>query len=128
VLQHKERTHDNESYDLCRALTLLPCVLQCVAVCCNMLQCMALCGSVWQCVAVCGSVLQCVAAQRENARERELRFLQGVDIVAVRVAACCSVLQCAALCCSVLQCDEAKRENTREQEFRSLGTCVRERN
>jgi len=49
----------------------MPCVLQCVAVCCSVLQFVAVCCSVLQCVAVCCSVLQCVAV-------------------------CCSVLQCVA--------------------------------
>jgi len=40
------------------------CVLQCVAVCCNVLQCAAVCCSVLQCVAVCCSVLQCVCSMR----------------------------------------------------------------
>jgi len=31
----------------------VPCVLQCVAVCCSVLQCVAVCCSVLQCVAVC---------------------------------------------------------------------------
>ena len=60
-----------------RARGALLCVLQCVAVWCNVLQCGAMCCSVMQCVAVCCSVLQCVAV-------------------------CCSVLHCLAVC-SVLR-------------------------
>jgi len=36
----------------------VPCVMQCIAVCCSVLQCVAVCCSVLQCVAVCCSALQ----------------------------------------------------------------------
>ena len=37
------------------------CVLQCVAMCCNVLQFVAVCCSVLPCVALCCSVFLCVA-------------------------------------------------------------------
>ena len=40
---------------------IVPCVLQCVAVCCSVLQGVAGCCRVFQGVAVCCRVLQCVA-------------------------------------------------------------------
>jgi len=43
----------------CHVIQYLPCVLQCVAVCCSVLQCVAVCCSVLQCVAVCCSAFQC---------------------------------------------------------------------
>ena len=60
---------------------MLQCVLQCVAVCCNVLQCDA----------VCCNGLQTLQRNLQHA-------------LAVEVYVCCSVLQCVALCCNVLQC------------------------
>ena len=71
------------------------CVLQCVAVCCNVWQCVAMRCSVlldaFLALFVCCSVLQCVAVS-----------LQRVCSMLQCIAVCCSVLQCVAACCSVL--------------------------
>jgi len=52
---------------------------------------------VLQCVAVYCNVLQCVAMRYKSSDEVN-------RCVAVYVVACCSVLQLVAVCCSVLQC------------------------
>jgi len=63
----------------------LTCVLQCVAVCCNVLQCVAVCCSVLQCVAVCHSRLQSETSTRCPTRD------------STRLHVCCSVLLCVAV-------------------------------
>ena len=96
----------------------IPCVVQCVAVCCSVLQCVAVC---------------CSAFKTSNVltRHQSRHFSLDQDIVVLKTcstassssslticslatslvpletcdAVCCSVLQCAAVCCSVLQCD-----------------------
>ena len=69
-------------------ISLVCCVLQCVAVCCSVLECVVVC---------CRVVLQCVC------RDTTIAERQG------HLAECCSVLQCVAVlqcvvCYSVLQC------------------------
>jgi len=59
------------------------CVLQCVAVCCNVLQCVAVCCSAYR-------VLE--------------SYVPSGNCVLQYVAECCSVVQCVAVCCNVLQC------------------------
>ena len=69
------------------------CVLQRVAVCCNVLQCVAVClfftsGAAWQSLDPRPTVLQIVAVC--------CRVLQYIT-------ECCSMLQYVAVCCSMLQ-------------------------
>jgi len=71
----RNSAHIANNSDPKKSVSVLQCVLQCVAVF-SVLQCVAVCCSVLQCVAVCRSVLQCVAV-------------------------CCSVLQCVAVCRSL---------------------------
>jgi len=62
TLQHTATHYNTLLIDTCNAThACLPCLKQCVVVCCSVLQCVAVCCSVLQCVAVCCSVLQCVA-------------------------------------------------------------------
>ena len=78
TLQQELNRRHRQRQDAAR-IHSLHCLLQCVAVCCNVVQHGAVWCSVMQCVAVRCSVVQ-------------------------RVAVCCSVLQCGAACCSVSQC------------------------
>ena len=89
--------------------------MQCVAVCYGVLQCVAAfaaiysaysllprlleCVAVWcivlQCVTVCRSVLQCVASV--------LQQFRSLPIIATPLRMCFIVLHCFVVCCSVLQ-------------------------
>ena len=84
--------------------TVYMCVLQCVAVCCNVLHCVALCCSVLQCVAVCCSVLQHVLQCPEHSTIRMDTDIHTEYMCMLQcVAVCCSMLQCVAVCCGGLQ-------------------------
>jgi len=74
----------------CRLISVLWCVLQCVAVCCSLLQCVAVC------VAACCSALHGVNPD-------VCHPMSTHQCLAVCCSVFCSVLQRVAACCSVLQ-------------------------
>ena len=82
-------------------ISMVICMLRCVAVCCGVLQCVAVCCSVLQCVAARG----CLRIMQYSLLHFEKSFsCQPCSNCTMCVAARCSVMRCVAVRCSVLQC------------------------